>query len=131
MNDCNFDLENLSPEQIQEFLSFLINKATLDPQTISKIDELYKFSESPNCEIIYLFLRLGLKSRWEPAFNQTLQFLKSMGRLKYTRPLYRDLYNWEEKREETIEFYKANKYLLMSVLVIGVNKDLKLCYNDF
>ena len=126
MNDCNFGLESLSPEQIQEFLSVLIQKATLDPQTISKMDELYKFSKSSNCEIIYLFLRLGLKSRWEPAFDQTLKFLKSMGRLKYTRPLYRDLYNWEDKRDATIEFYKANKYLLMSVLVDGVNKDLKL-----
>ena len=92
------ELDSLSPTQIQEFLSHLLQKAKLKAETIAKMDEMYNLSTSSNCEILYLFLRLGLKSEWEESFSLTMNFLKSMGRLKYTRPLYRDLIKWPNRK---------------------------------
>ena len=116
----------LSPTQVQEFLSVLLQKDTLKQETVAKMDEIYKFISTPNCEILYLFLRLGIKSRWEPSFDKTLEFLKTIGRLKYTRPLYRDLYKWDSKRQFVINFFHENKHLLMASVVEGVCKDLNL-----
>ena len=114
----------MSPTQIQEFLSFIIQKQSLKSQTLEKLDSVYKFSSSTNCDILCLFLRLGLRSKWEPGVDLTFKFLKTMGRLKYVRPLYRDLSKWEEKKELTVKFFEENKHLLMSSVVDGVKKDL-------
>ena len=129
MLDCNFDrqeLERLSPTQVQELLSYLLQKPPIRPDTVQKMDDVYKLSDSLNCEILFLFLRLGLRSRWEPAVDKTLGFLKTMGRLKFVRPLYRDLAKWEEKKQTAVEFFTKNKHLLMSMVVDGVVKDLDI-----
>ena len=127
--DCNFDrqeLERLSPTQVQELLSYLLQKPPVRSDTVQKMDDVYKLSDSLNCEILFLFLRLGLRSRWEPAVDKTLGFLKTMGRLKFVRPLYRDLAKWEEKKKTAVEFFTKNKHLLMSMVVDGVVKDLDI-----
>ena len=120
------DLTELSATQVQEFLSYLLQKPALKDATVQRMDEVYQLSDSPNCEILFRFLRLGLRSRWEPAVDKTLGFLLTMGRLKFVRPLYRDLAKWEEKKKLTIDFFTKNKHLLMSMVVDGVMKDLNI-----
>ena len=115
----------MTPTQIQEFLSFLIQKTPLKASTLEIMDGLYKFSSSRNYEIIYLFLRLGIRSKWTPIVEKTFEFLKKMGRLKFVRPIYRDFGNWEDQKPAAVEFFNANKHLLMSTVVDGVRKDLK------
>ena len=39
---------------------------------------------------------------------------------------FRDLYNWEEKREVAIQTFNKNKMEYMHVAVQGLEKDLKL-----
>ena len=65
-----------------------------------------------------------LISRWDAAVEGTFAFLRSMGRGKFVRPLYRDLANWEQKKEQAIDFFHENKNKLMAGIVDGVNKDL-------
>lgn len=36
--------------------------------------------------------RLGLRVGYEPAVEQALKFVAEQGRMKYVRPLYRDLF---------------------------------------
>lgn len=125
MSECDVSASNMTPTQIQEFLSFLIQKTPLKATTLQKMDSLYRFSSSKNYEILYLFLRLGIRSKWTPIIDETFEFLKKMGRLKFVRPIYRDLGNWQEQKHAAIEFFHANKHLLMSTVVDGVRKDLK------
>jgi len=120
------DLAQLSPSQVQEFLSYMLQKSVMKATTVQKMDEVYKLSDSANCEILFPFLRLGLRSRWAPAVDKTIEFLKTMGRLKFVRPLYRDLAKWEEKKPVAVEFFKNNKQFLMSMVVDGVVKDLEI-----
>ena len=120
------DLTDLSAPQVQEFLSYLLQKPALKATAVQRMDEVYQLSESPNCEILFRFLRLGLRAKWEPSVDKTLGFLKTMGRLKFVRPLYRDLARWEEKKPLAIDFFTKNKHLLMSMVVDGVMKDLTI-----
>ena len=120
------DLTDLSAPQVQECLSYLLQKPALKATTVQRMDEVYQLSESLNCEILFRFLRLGLRARWEPSVDKTLGFLKTMGRLKFVRPLYRDLARWEEKKELARDFFTNNKHLLMSMVADGVMKDLNI-----
>ena len=62
--------------------------------------------------------------RWDPAVEATFAFLRSMGRGKFVRPLYRDLASWDKKKDETVAFFHENKNKLMAGIVDAVNKDL-------
>jgi len=128
-SDCPFkgsEMQALSPTQVQEFLATLLAGPEMSAAKIDKLDMLYGFSKSSNCEILFLCLRLGLKSRWKPVVAATFAFLGTMGRGKFVRPLYRDLAGWGEKREEAVTFFLQNKNQLMAGLVDAVSKDLKL-----
>ena len=127
--ECNFspeDMAKISPSQVQEFLSYLLQKPSVKASTVQKMDDVYGLSQSLNCEILFLFLRVGLRSKWEPSVDKTLGFLKTMGRLKFVRPLYRDLARWDEQKPRAVEFFLQNKHLLMTTVVDGVMKDLNL-----
>ena len=53
------------------------------------------------------------------------------GRMKFVRPLYRDLYAWEEKRQQAIDTFKAHRWkthfwsyifvLIARFILMGVN----------
>ena len=120
----NLDIGHLSPGQVQEFLSTVLDRATLKHETIATMDELYKFSTSCNCNILYGFLKIGIKARWEPSVGMTLGFLRTMGRLHFTKPLYRELSRWPEKKKQAVTFFNNHKHLLMSAVVDAVAKDL-------
>jgi len=126
-SDCPFngkEIQTFSPTQVQEFLGTLLIGETLSRQALENLDILYGFSKSSNCEILFLWLRLGLKCRWDPAVEATFAFLRSMGRGKFVRPLYRDLASWDKKKDETVAFFHENKNKLMAGIVDAVNKDL-------
>lgn len=124
MSDTNIDIEHLSPGQVQEFLTTLLDRTTLKHETIVKMDELYNFSSSCNCNILYGFLKLGIKARWEPSVDITLGFLKTMGRLHFAKPLYRELFRWPEKNKQVATFFNNHKHLLMSAVVDAVAKEI-------
>ena len=118
------EFEKLSPDQVQEFLGTLINS---DPLPISKLEamsKMYKMDLSPNVEIIFRWIRLGLKARWEPSVAEALKLVNKQGRMKFVRPLYRDLYNWEEKRQVAVDNFLAHRDEMMYVTSDMVGKDL-------
>lgn len=99
------------------------------PQTISKlkgIEKIFKFNDVTNCEIKFRWLRICLKAHWEEKVPIALEWLNSVGRMKYVRPLYRDLYDWEDVREQAIENFNENKRFMMHVTAYTVAKDLHL-----
>jgi len=118
------EIQTFSPTQVQEFLGTLLIGENLTNEKLENLNTLYGFSKSSNYEILFLWLRLGLKSRWEPAVEATFAFLRSMGRGKFVRPLYRDLASWDQKKEETVAFFHKNKKELMAGIVDAVNRDL-------
>lgn len=80
--------------------------------------------------LIYYFrfqwLRLCLKSRWESKVSDALKFATSLGRLKFVRPLFRDVYAWEEMRQRAIDTYYLYRNKMMYVTREMLAKDLHL-----
>ena len=86
--------ENFTPWQVREFLGALLDGEPLENFKMEKMSELYKLDQSPNTEILCLWIRLGLKAKWEPSVPKAINLVNVQGRMKYVLPIYRDLYNW-------------------------------------
>ncbi|KDR13370.1 leukotriene A-4 hydrolase [Zootermopsis nevadensis] len=126
---CPFSPENikgLSSSQVQEFLTQLLEKKPLSVTKLQVMENTYKFSSVVNSEIRFRWLRLVIKGRWLEQVAHALEFVVEQGRMKFVRPLYRDLYDWEEVRDRAIAVYESNKSRMMYVAAYGVAKDLHL-----
>ncbi|XP_042225073.1 leukotriene A-4 hydrolase-like isoform X1 [Homarus americanus] len=127
--DCPFlkdDLDKMSSNQRREWLALLLEEDALPIKKLEKMNELYNMSSRNNAEIKFRWLRLGLKAHWKEQADEALKFVTEQGRMKYVRPIYRDLYDWEEMRQQAIAVYKANKDSMMHVAAYVVTKDLHL-----
>jgi len=127
--ECPFDgseLNSFSAGQKQEFLTTLTNGQQVSISKLEKMESLYKLNESGNVEIQFRWIRLGIKGRWESVVPQALTLVNSQGRMKFVRPIYRDLYAWEDKRKVAIDNFLQNKKYMMHVSAEMVAKDLHL-----
>ena len=90
------------------------------------MEALYSLSNCSNVEIVFRWIRLGIKARWEPSVPEALKLVTVQGRMKYVRPLYKDLYGWEEKRQQAIDTFLAHRGEMMYVVAEKVAKDLHI-----
>ncbi|XP_034835257.1 leukotriene A-4 hydrolase [Maniola hyperantus] len=120
------DVTAFSPHQIINLLQSLIEQ---DPLPLDKLQNMglkYKICTSKNSEIEFRWLRLCIRSKDKTKLDDAFSFVNSQGRMKYVRPLYRDLYAWEEVRESTIENFQQNEPFMMHVSAHMLKKDLHL-----
>ncbi|KAL3847158.1 hypothetical protein ACJMK2_018086, partial [Sinanodonta woodiana] len=120
------DLRLLLSVQVRDFLVRLNNKPVLSLNKVKKMEEMYGFNRIHNAEIRYQWLRLGIKTQWEDIIPSALQFVTEQGRLKFTRPIYRDLYNWEKSRDAAIANFLAHRAQMHNTTASMVAKELKL-----
>ncbi|GMR45560.1 hypothetical protein PMAYCL1PPCAC_15755, partial [Pristionchus mayeri] len=94
---------------------------------LDAMNALYSLNDSENCEILLNWIRLCIKSRWEPIIPRAIRFLNSQGRLKYCRPVYRELYQWPICSEEVREnFLRTRKSMHpITAELIGMELDIK------
>src|SRR5690606_19738017 len=58
---------------------------------LAALDEALGLSRSGNNEELFLWLELALQNRYEPAVPQVEEFLATVGRTKFVRPLFQAL----------------------------------------
>lgn len=100
-----------------------------DAQPIVKLGHLervFRLNGVRNAEIKFRWLRVCVKARWHDKLDGVLQWLNVIGRMKFVRPLYRDLYAWEDVRQKAIDNFKANRPNMMHVSAYTLAKDLHL-----
>lgn len=120
------DTANMDANQMDYFLQLLWES---DPIPISKLktmDKIYNLNATNNCEIKFRWIRIGLKARWLERVDDALKMVTDVGRMKYIRPIYQDLYKWEEVRPRAISTFLNNKKTMMYVSAYTVSKDLHL-----
>ena len=127
--DCPFhqdDLKSFMSEQVTEFLNNLMVGDPLSLKAVEKLTEVYKFNESPNKEILFRWIRLGLGVHYEASVQPAVDLVTEVGRGKYVIPIYRDLWKWEEKKQLALDTFEATRAKLMSMTREGVAKELGL-----
>lgn len=76
----------------QQWLHFLEGIAgNLDAQGLAALDARHRFTQSGNCEILDVWLRLAIQCGYSAADARCEQFLGEVGRRKYLEPLYKEL----------------------------------------
>lgn len=89
-----------------EWLHFLRHlPAELEPAKMQQLDQAFKLTRSGNSEITFQWLRMAVHNRYEPAYPRLEEFLTSMGRRKFLKPLYEELVKTPEGRERALAIY--------------------------
>nr|XP_022300395.1 leukotriene A-4 hydrolase-like isoform X2 [Crassostrea virginica] len=120
------DLTSLTSVQVVEFLALLLEEPQLPVIKVQKMNELYKLNAVKNSEVRLRWLRLCIKAQWKDAIPHVLDFVNEQGRMKFVRPLYRDLYGWEEARPTAIQNFQTHRGEMHNTTATMVAKDLKL-----
>ncbi|CAN9508361.1 unnamed protein product [Ophioblennius macclurei] len=120
------DVKALSSHQLIEFLSLLLQEEPLPLTHVKKMQEVYNLNSFMNAEIRFRWLRLCVRSKWEEAVPKALGMATEQGRMKFTRPLFREVYNFDKYRDEALQVFTANQSGMHPVTAGLVSKDLKV-----
>jgi hypothetical protein len=108
-----------------EWLHFLRALPDTIPQTrLAELDKTFKLSVSGNSEILFEWLQIAIKNRYEPAFAAVDHFLTSQGRRKYVRPLYTELAKTDWGRAMATDIYRRARPTYHSVTSTSVDQIL-------
>jgi len=122
------DLTAFHSNQIWAFLTeFLEDKSNnLGLEKLKVLQNTYDFNSRNNAEIRCAWLRLCIKERWLEQVALALKFVSDQGRMKFIRPIYRELYDWVEVRQMAIDTFRQNQNSMMYVSAYTVSKDLHI-----
>uniref|UniRef100_A0A8P4K842 Peptidase M1 leukotriene A4 hydrolase/aminopeptidase C-terminal domain-containing protein n=1 Tax=Dicentrarchus labrax TaxID=13489 RepID=A0A8P4K842_DICLA len=120
------DVKTLSSHQLIEFLSLLLQEERLPLTHVKKMQEVYDLNAYMNSEIRFRWLRLCVRSRWEEAVPKALKMATEQGRMKFTRPLFKEVFNFEKYHDEAVSVFLAHRAAMHPVTSGLVGKDLKV-----
>ncbi|XP_030745721.1 leukotriene A-4 hydrolase isoform X2 [Sitophilus oryzae] len=120
------DKETLSTFQVIYILQKLSETTAQSIVKLKVLSNIFGFDNIKNAEIKFLWFRICLKAHWEEKVDSVFHWINVVGRMKFVRPLYRDLYNWEKTRELALDNFRANKQNMMHVSAYTLAKDLHI-----
>jgi hypothetical protein len=107
----------------QEWLHFLRALPTpLDSDRMAELDSAFRFTSSGNSEITHQWLLMAIASGYEPAQPRLEQFLTSMGRRKFLKPLYETLVKTPEGKTRALAIYRKARPTYHPIAVTTVDK---------
>ena len=120
----DIDTKGWTFHQWKYFLDGMPEK--LSEEQLKELDQAFNLTQSKNNEIAFSWLMIAVRNQYKPADARLEDFLVSIGRNKFLRPLYRNL--MENGQEETAKriFEKAKSGY--HPLTVKVNS--KIIYGD-
>eukprot|EP00455_Lapot_gusevi_P033050 TRINITY_DN360_c0_g1_i3.p1 TRINITY_DN360_c0_g1~~TRINITY_DN360_c0_g1_i3.p1 ORF type:complete len:328 (-),score=115.57 TRINITY_DN360_c0_g1_i3:181-1164(-) len=95
-------------------------------QRLAIIDAHHGLSNVKNAEIKFAWCKLRIRADMEEAFTQAIAFITSQGRMKFVRPLYRELYRNPKSRELALAAFSQHRDSYHSICAKMLAKDLQL-----
>jgi leukotriene-A4 hydrolase len=105
--------QNWTTQQWQHFLDNLPERLT--PAQLADLDKTFTLTASGNSEVLFSWLRIAVRHRYEPAMPALERFLTTQGRRKFLRPLYEDLMKQDWGKAEARRIYARARPLYHSV----------------
>jgi len=100
----------------QEWQHFLVSlPEKLTPAQLSDLDRTFQLSNRRNAEVLFAWLRVTIRNRYEPAMPALERFLTSQGRRKFLKPLYEDLMKTDWGKKEAQRIYARARPLYHSM----------------
>jgi len=104
--------EGWTTHQWLHFLRNLPSEGTAE--RMAELDAAFSLTASGNSEISCEWLRLSVRNRYEPAYDRLDEFLTTVGRRKFLKPLYEDLVT-SDQRDLALEIYRKARGAYHSV----------------
>ncbi|KER32495.1 hypothetical protein T265_01379 [Opisthorchis viverrini] len=118
--------KQLSPTQRELALCRMNERPPLHHDNLRRIDVILELSKEKNAELRFQWSLMTIRAQYMPALESCLEFLNSQGRMKYTRPIYRELNKWSEVRQQIHDNFKSQKPFMHRTTAMLVEKDLEL-----
>jgi len=93
---------------------------------LAKMESLYGLSVVKNAEIRVRWQRLCIRHRAAFVVPQVLAFVQEVGRMKFVRPLYRDLFAWADHRQAAVDTFSAWRQNYHPIAAKMLAQDLQL-----
>jgi aminopeptidase N len=113
------DTKQWSTHEWLRFLNGLPD--TLSVVRMAELDREFELSETGNSEMLFSWLRLAIRRRYEPAFPALERFLTTQGRRKFIRPLFQELMNTEWGKPMAREIYAKARPMYHSVTASSID----------
>jgi len=123
------DYTLFSVGQKLSFFDELLAKQDADPSAITlevlgQIGTAYNMAAVKNMEIRFRWVRLCVRAGDASILGNALDLVTSQGRMKFTRPVYRDLFKSEFGKQAALDNFKANMPIYHPITLKMVAADL-------
>ncbi|KAI9832662.1 MAG: hypothetical protein M1819_004247 [Sarea resinae] len=117
------DIDGWSANQVVVFLEKIQTfEKPLRKEDVEVMGKQYGFAESQNVEVVSRFFGVGLKAKDSAVYKPTADLLGRVGRMKFVRPLFRQLKIVD--RDLAIKTFEKNKDFYHPICRNLVEKDL-------
>ena len=99
------DTKNYTTNEWLRFLRSL--PETMTAKQMRELDQAFQFSTSGNSEILFAWLEHVIANDFKDSFPALKEFLNSVGRRKFVKPLYKSLIKTETGKALAMEIYKT------------------------
>jgi hypothetical protein len=89
---------------------------------MAELDRAFRFTSSGNSEITNQWLLVAIASDYAPAYPRLEQFLTSMGRRKFAKPLYEALVKTPGGKARALAIYRKARATYHPIAVTTVDK---------
>ncbi|KAG9285768.1 hypothetical protein G9A89_013193 [Geosiphon pyriformis] len=128
----NQTFEDFSPDDLKEFstlqkIKFLQQISEYPPfphKALIALDHVYNLSQVVNAEIRFLWQETCLKAEYEPIFPYVIKFITEQGRMKFVRPLYRELNKCKNGSDLAKKTFIENKSFYHPIAAAMIEKDI-------
>jgi leukotriene-A4 hydrolase len=111
----------------QQWLEYLQTlKRPVRWEQMKQLDDRFHLTRTGNYEILAEWLLMAIESGYEPADERLHEFLLSVGRMKYLRPLYAQLKKSPGGRERALVLYREAKPLYHPIAQTAIERLLFL-----
>ena len=109
----------------QEWVHFLRSiPDKVEAEKLHELDNAFQLTRSGNAEIAHQWLLMSVRNEYEPAYPRLEEFLTSVGRRKFLKPLYGELSKTPRGRERARAVYKRARRSYHPISVATVDEIL-------
>lgn len=112
----------------QQWIHFLTSLSSpLSHEQLASLDKAFKFTQSGNSEILFVWLKQCIRSNYSPVYPIVSQFLGTVGRRKFVVPLYEELLKQKftvQMAKNLYQKYRSNYHYLTAQRIDRVFEDM-------
>ncbi len=94
-------------------------------ERMEELDKAFHLTRSGNSEIAFQWLLMSIRNRYEPAYPRLEEFLLTIGRRKFIKPLYEELAKTPEGKERALRIYRIARPTYHPIAVTSIDEVLK------